>query len=752
MTFRSLVLLSACCALPLHAAAVEARRHPRVPSAFEFALGERRRLTIRDDGVDVTQARYAEERGFPQPLELVRSDLAGEDWAERPVPYGTLLLDARRGRMKFHGGRDGPVELVRRVRLPNGKALDAAWRGDHLLFMTDSNLTGLLVADVSDPSQPRVVAAEPNRAGAWTTSMVLAGDVVYAAVGGVLHAWDVSDPAAPKALPPLRCGASLLAAQGETLYFIKGRNTLGSIGISTPERPTPGPLRAFEAAERIEAPRFLGDLVLVTARLKPDAVATLGKQDGPWKVVTLDLKEGIGPDEPRELVPVVYVLRTRGVQEPEPVACWVGGPAVEAGEVGGKRLVLLRASRGGVGFVDAGDPAAPEVIGIRPELTGSVKLDGGRLYVARRNPWRQDGGLFVYALDDLKKPSLLGKLTQGDARWMEERSEWRVAAVRGSHVCVVDPLFGFLIVDVLDPSKPRIVGALHEAGRWVRTAVTDGRIFLAGDPGGLAIFDNTRRGAPQRLASFMVGPGWDVDGQATVAYAANGAGLRIVETGRRGDPLERGSVGGIPGARVVCTRAHLAYILGTGRGAVVDTAGREPRVVGTFPVRQPADACATAGWLCVADEQDGLVVVRIDDPTQPRVARRLALPAKPTRIAVRGSHAFVGTKDGLLVLDIRKPRIVAESREARGGVLAGDCLYAAVYYGEHNLIVTDVSDPLKPRVVARYSPGRHGYATDVAFHRGLVYLTSLPYLSILRTPVSSQAPRGRVTIGPVGIP
>ena len=146
------------------------------------------------------------------------------------------------------------------------------------------------------------------------------------------------------------------------------------------------------------------------------------------------------------------------------------------------------------------------------------------------------------------------------------------------------------------------------------------------------------------------------------------------------------------------------------------------------------------------------MAVQTDDPTQPHVARRLALPARPTRIAVRPPYAFIGTKGGLLVLDIRKPRIVAESKDASGGVLAGDYLYAAVYYGEHNLIVTDVSDPLKPRVVARYSPGRHGYATDVAFHRGLAYLTSLPYLSILRTPISSQAPRGRVTIGPAGIP
>ena len=68
------------------------------------------------------------------------------------------------------------------------------------------------------------------------------------------------------------------------------------------------------------------------------------------------------------------------------------------------------------------------------------------------------------------------------------------------------------------------------------------------------------------------------------------------------------------------------------------------------------------------------------------------------------------------------------------------------YYGEFNFLVTDIGNLAEPRIVARHDPGRHSYATDIAFHRGLVYLTSLPYLSILRGPVSGQAPVGRVTV------
>ena len=747
---RAVLFLAATAAV---AGEVPARPHPRVPSALTFPPTQAAAVVVRDGGVDVTSPRYAAERGFPEPLRLVRRELAAADWAGRPVPYGTAAIDPARGRLRFFGGRKGPVEVVGRVRLPNGKPLAAARRGNHLFFMTDSNLTGLLVADVSDPSRPRVVA-EAGKTGAWTTAMVMIGDVICAAVSGLLHAWDVSDPLHPKALPTLRFGGSRLASRGRTLYFVKGRDELGTMDVSDPRRMKLGPSLTFKAAERIEAPRFLGDCMLVPARLSPEALARQDGEPSAWKSVPVPLKEGLGPDVAPKLIPVVYVLKLTDGEEPEPVACWVGGPLAGAARVGDRPVALLRGSRGGLAFVDASDPSAPRVASIRGELKGSVALDGTRLYLSRRSPCRQDGGLFVYDLSELKRPRLLGKLIEGDHRFMEERSEWRIALVDGRHVYIADPMFGFLIADVSDPAKPRVVGALAEAGRWLSVAVTDQRIFLAGDPGGLAILDGRSPSAARRVGSFMVGPGWGVAGRGTVAFVANGMGLRIVETADPAHPVELASLGGIPDARVVRLHGHHAIVLGSGRSAVIDVRDpRQPRLLGRFATRKPADVAVAGNRLYVGDAELGLLIHDIGDLDR-RVGSVLRLRSAPVRIAIRGSHVFIGTRDGLAVADLgdpRHPKLIAETKDGRGGVLAGDCLYGCAYYGEHNLFVTDVSDPTKPRVIARHNPGRYSYATDVALHRGLVYLTSLPYLSILRTPVSSQAPRGRVTVGAFGI-
>ncbi len=737
----------------LCAGEVAARPHPRAAAALTFPPLAGDAFVVRDGGVDVTSRGYAAARGFPEPLRLVRRALAGDDWVRAPVAYGTVALDAARGRVRFFAGRTGPVEAVHRVRLPNGKPLAAVRRGKHLFFMTDSNLTGLLVADVSDPSSPRVVAAEPNPTGAWATSMAMVGDAVYATASGILLAWDVTDPLRPKALRTQRLGGRALAARGTTLYFVKGANELGSLDVADPRRTRAGGAVTLGAAERIEAPRFLGDAMLVPARLSPKALALQEKQSSGWRSAPLDLKEGLGPDAPTRLIPAVYVLRLKEGEQPQPVACWVGGPLAATGRVGDRAVALVRASRGGLAFVDASDPTAPRVLAIRGALKGSAALDGNRLYVARRNPWRQDGGLFVYELSEPGKPRLLGKLIAGDRRWMEERSEWRVADVAGRYVTIADPAFGFLVVDVGEPSNPRIAGALHEAGRWLSSAVTDERIFLAGDPGGLAILDHRSPQTARRVGSFMVGPGWGVAGRGTVAFVANASGLRIVETAEPEQPVELASVGGIAGARIVKLHGDLAFVLGKRRGAILDVRDpTHPRRLATLDVEEPTDMAVAGNWLYVTERQGlSATPLRVPGRRPPaRDGRRKIVNTGEAfhSVAVRGAHLFAGTADGLAVARLREPGdpSFSATRKGRGGLLVGDYLYGCAYYGEHNLFVTDVGNPRAPRPIARYRPGRHSYATDIAVRRGLVYLTSLPYLSILSAPVSPQAPTGPATV------
>jgi len=735
---------------------VAARRLERHPSAFTFPPLTATRVVVRDDGVDVASPAYAARRRFPEPLRVVARDLGGEHWAAAQAAYGTVAVDPARGRMRFFGGLNGPVKRVRRVRLPAGKPLAVARRGKHLFFMTDSNVSGLLVADVSDPRRPRVVASA-EKGGAWTQDMLLAGDVAYAAVSGLLYAWHVADPLHPEPLPTLRCGARALAAHGSTLYFVKGRTEVGTVDVADPRRVTLGPTLTFEGAESVEAPRFVGGCMLVGARLRPEALAAQAEQQSPWKTVHLPLKEGFGADAPPRLVHVVYILKLHDGRKPTPLACWVGGPLVGVGRVADTPLALLRASRGGLAFVEVADPAVPMVVSIGGELKGSVALDGRRLYVARGNPWLQDGGLFVYELGDRLRPRLLGKLIEGDRRVMDERSAWRIGLVDGRHVWVLDPIYGILIVDAGDPARPRVVGALPEAGGWRSIAVTDQRVFLGGDPGGLAIVDHRAPEQAERVGSFMVGPALDVAGRGTVAFVANGLGLRIVETADPRRAVELGSLGGIAHARAVALAGRLAFVAGDkGYGDVIDVGDlRAPRRLGRFHSPQARALDAAGHHLYVADAQEGLVVFDVRQPQRPQRVARLAREGGFERVWVRGACAVLGGERGLVVADVsdpRAPRIVSDTRDAVAGPVAGQYTYGAAYYGEFNLLVTEIGAPHRPRVAARYDPGRHSYATDIALRRGLVYLTSRPYLSILSAPTSGQAPTGRTTVCPVVTP
>ena len=722
---------------------VEAARQSASSCALTFSPIKTAKVVVRDDGVDVTSRAYAATRRFQEPLRVVAGELGNPDWAKAAAPYGTVIVDTRRGRMVFNGGRSGPVELGRQVRLPNGNPIAVARRGKHLFFMTDSNLTGLLVADVSDPAAPRVVASAPQ-GGAWTNDMRLAGDVVYAAVSGLLYAWDVSDPLHPRPLPTVRCGARALAARGTTLYYVKGRDELGTIDISDPRAMKVGAMVPISGAEQVRPPRFLGNLMLVGATLAPDG-------DAPeLRTVALSLKEGIGRDPEPKRVEAVQCFDLSG-GTPKPLARWTGGRLEGVAVVEGKPVALIRASRGGLAFVDAADPAAPQVVAIRPELRGSVAIHGRRLFLARRNPLVQDGGLFIYGLADLRKPTLLGKLLDTDRRYIEERSDWRVAAVDGRFAYLIDPVFGLLMVDVRDAAKPKVAGRLHEAGRWQCAAVTDQRVLVGGDPGGLAILDNRDPATAARVGSFMAGPAWDVAARGTVAFVATGVGLRIVETADAARPVELGAIGGMANALALALNGDLAYVTGDrGHGDVIDVHDlRQPRRVGRFQTRKARGLDVEDGRLLVADAIEGLVIFDVSDPSRPRRVGVLAREGGFTGIEVHGRHAFLATARALVIADVadpRSPRVLSDTSDARGGTVAGEYSYGAAYYGEHNLFVCEIRDLAQPRLVARHKPGPHSYATDIALHRGLIYLTSLPYLSLLRVPLSSQAPQGKVTV------
>lgn len=135
-------------------------------------------------------------------------------------------------------------------------------------------------------------------------------------------------------------------------------------------------------------------------------------------------------------------------------------------------------------------------------------------------------------------------------------------------------------------------------------------------------------------------------------------------------------------------------------GGLLDGA-RKITIVGTY-----AYICCDAG----------LVVVSLDDPTEPQVACVIGndILREPKTCQVQFRYAFVCDEEGVKVFDVtelHRPEFVAAVELPEANSIYVARTYAYVAGGEHGLIILDVSNPLRPRVDQVFDAG--GCMNDV---------------------------------------
>jgi hypothetical protein len=102
---------------------------------------------------------------------------------------------------------------------------------------------------------------------------------------------------------------------------------------------------------------------------------------------------------------------------------------------------------------------------------------------------------------------------------------------------------------------------------------------------------------------------------------------------------------------------------------------------------------------------NGLVVVSLDNPLEPKVVAHIGAPAlvQPTGLSVQFRYAFVTDREGLKVLDIThldQPKLVQGAMvplEDARNVYTGRT-YAYVAGGKQGLVIVDIERPEKPRL------------------------------------------------------
>lgn len=122
-----------------------------------------------------------------------------------------------------------------------------------------------------------------------------------------------------------------------------------------------------------------------------------------------------------------------------------------------------------------------------------------------------------------------------------------------------------------------------------------------------------------------------------------------------------------------------------------------------------ANNITIAGTHAYVTTGHGLVVVNIDDPLNPKVVEEIGAPdlKSPRAIAIQFRYAFVVDDDGLKVVDVSvpgSPRVLKESfvplAHARDVYVART--YAYVANGKEGIAIVDVEQPEKPRLDRMY--------------------------------------------------
>jgi len=261
-------------------------------------------------------------------------------------------------------------------------------------------------------------------------------------------------------------------------------------------------------------------------------------------------------------------------------------------------------------------------------------------------------------------------------------------AVAGRHAYVTSK-GTLVVVDVDDPTRPRIVARVSTPGE-AHEVVLDGTTALVADgSGGLRLVDVSRPDAPLPMGRIAL------DGPVTDVAAAGG--LAVVAHSKQVDVVDYGD----PDA---------------------------PRVVSTIPLDHDVSDVALQGDLALVtvvgnrwgDEELDLQLFDVADPRQPVAVGSLPLFASTLLITVYGKHAFLGHYvDGNLLADTPGPPVTCEP---------GPCTPTVVYQAmpqrtlppsQGVLTVVDIEDPHHPILSDKQVAG--GPIGAVAVHGARVY-------------------------------
>jgi hypothetical protein len=665
---------------------------------------------------------------------------------EAPRQVGALLTTARLGQ---------PPE---ETQVP---AIAVTVSGSHAYLATSF---GLVVADVSDPSRPRLVADAQRNEGTRFDALFVAEGRAYLA-GRHLEVYDVSEPAAPRRLGSYGEGRGAgsgrrgLFVAGGHAYFLGDGLLVGLLVIDVRDPAAPrlagryaGDGRGFDDVFVLGDRAFLADrsgleVLDVSDPARPELVERYGTFLPARRIALAGGLVYAASWEPPAVGLEIFDLAI--APAPPRLAGRYDTTLTVSDVLASGSLLYVTDNHASLHVFEASDAAAPRRVGRyenrrRAERRGGIELVN-RVFVSGETAYVFDQTTYsttvleTIDIGDPSSPELVGRfdagLFAGDSFLSDGHAylAYTDYDARGLFEARLE------VLDCRDPAFIRPAGAYATSGHARGVFVSGAHAYLSVDDG-YDLLDVRDPRAPRLLRRFDNRPGNVVAaaGFAYVGYAGpEGSGFEILDAA---DPLNPRALGrylhgefSAPRIQVSGDRAYLSWINQPpagpgGRFQVIDVSDpARPRLIGRYPYSELKHAAGSLAYVQgLGTPRRGLEVIDLGRPANPqRVGFHDAGPGVLGRFFLSGGLAYVaGGQSGLHILDVRDPR----SPRRIGGHETSDAVRDVVVSGVHayaadgfaGLQVLDVSEPADPRRAGGHVTG--GSVRAVSISGGLAYI------------------------------
>jgi hypothetical protein len=372
----------------------------------------------------------------------------------------------------------------------------------------------------------------------------------------------------------------------------------------------------------------------------------------------------------------------------------------------------------GLEVVDVRDPTAPRSLGtFRADADAyAVLLHRGHLFVGT------EVGIQVFALTDPALPQALVALPLAGLVSADD------LAAAGDRIFAATPT-GIEVVDVSTPAAPVRLGALSPPGAAATAIAVDGaRLAAAGFDGRLHVLA-AGTPAPSAVVATLSVVGFvtclDAEpGRARVGTIEPRA-FHLVDLA---DPLRPSVLGSafLPfSPRDVRARDGVAFVATDGLLAIDESDPAAPTPAGSTQRSIAFEAVALGSRVAFGVGPDGLTVVDVSAPLDPRLVSTVDIPGNPVDVAFDGGVSLVlaNGDDGIATFDVTSEG----SPQPAGGVAVGEAVAVAARRGfafvvvdaesqaavdEDDLKVLDVSVPTAPHLLRSvFLPGSPRFVT-----------------------------------------